>query len=496
VGETPLEGLSQGELEQRLAHALAVGDEAAAGEIEVQLAQCLLDAGELESARRHGERAVALQRRGGEGGRRAAPGLGRALAVFGHAARALGDTETATGAYLEAIDHEGRHGHRDSVAELLSTLGGMAATVGDRERARDLLAAALRTAPEAREDAARRAELGLARMELEDGDDGSAARRALRVVQGGATGGVALDAALLLRDAGAHALAEGDSETARRRHEFALAVLRRNECEVEVLVDLVAALAAACRAAGDHGAARAHAEEAVSRTADMADGAAAVELRAALLLATGEMCLLEEGDPAAALGYLEDALVASETAGTLPRSAAVVGRLHEAARAAGDAAAAERWRVRVGRAAFAANVGRLAEALLAEAPRPPMATAVLGDTGRQPRILRIPGGRVSDGVLWRRRLLAEVRRAAPLGRVAVLRGGLQAQLTPGVRPVDAPLTESVWMFLVERDSVEVRMARVSREGGVARCPSWALAEEPGWPGSRDGLVEALRAALG
>jgi hypothetical protein len=51
------------------------------------------------------------------------------------------------------------------------------------------------------------------------------------------------------------------------------------------------------------------------------------------------------------------------------------------------------------------------------------------------------------------------------------------------------------MFLVERDGVEVRVAQVRRDGRGVSCPAWHTAEEPGWPGSRDGLVEALRAAL-
>jgi hypothetical protein len=60
----------------------------------------------------------------------------------------------------------------------------------------------------------------------------------------------------------------------------------------------------------------------------------------------------------------------------------------------------------------------------------------------------------------------------------------------------APRHEAVWLFLVERGAVEVRMAPVRREGGRVECGPWLPAEEPGWPGSRDGLVEALRAALG
>jgi len=490
VGETPLEGLSREELEQRLAHALLVGDDGAAGEVESRLAQCLLDGGDSEAARRHGERAVALQRRIG-----ADEGLARALAVFGHAARTLGDADTATGAFLEAIDLEGRHGHRDVVASLLNALGSMAATAGDRERARDLLAAALRTAPEAREDAARRAELGLARMELEDGDDPSAARRALRVLQGGAKGEVALEGAWVLRDAGRAALSRDDAETARRRFEFALPVVRRTGGP-EGLVELLVALAAACRRGEDHPAARAHYEEAVAHSADLSDRDAAVELQASLLQDLGEMCLVSAGDPAAALGFLEGALVASETAGTLQRSVVLTGRLHEAARAVGDTRAAERWRVAVGRAAFASNVARLADSLLAEAAGGSLPTAVLGDTGTQPRPLRIPGRRVSDGALWRHRLAAEVRRAAPLRRVAVLRGGTQVHVEPGVRVVDAPMGEAVWLFLVEREAVQVRVATVSRDGGRAVCGPWLVAEEPGWPGSRDGLVEALRSALG
>jgi tetratricopeptide (TPR) repeat protein len=486
MSETPLEGLSREELEQRLAHALAVGDDVAAGDAEIRLAACLLDAGEAAEARKHGERAVALQRRV-----RDEHDLARALEVFGHACRDLGDAPAATSAYLEAIDLEGRHGHRHLVAALLHELGVMAQSSGDRDRARDLLRAALRTAPEQRDESAQRAELGLAQLELEDGDDHTAARRALRVLQGGAEGELALACALLLRDAGMAARRRGDNEAALHRYEFALPVVRR-QANVPMLVGLLVDLGSAGRATGQPEIARGHFEEAVRHTGEEwdADPQDAVEFRAALLHDLGDMALREQDDPGAAVAYLEAALEASETAGSLERSFQVTGRLHQACLARGDVAAAEKWRAALGRAAFAANVARVAVSLLGRGTEPPpLRTAVFGDSGAEPRLIRVPGGRLADGLLWRRRLAAEVRRAAPLRRLAVLRGGMQASAATG------PLGEAVWMFLVERDSVEVRVAQVRRESGGVTCHAWHGAEEPGWPGSRDGLVEALRTAL-
>lgn len=501
MSEAPLEGLSQQELEQRLAHALAVGDEEAAGVVEILLARCLLDAGDAAAARRHAERAVALQRR-----RPAGTGdheLARALEVFGHAARVGGDADTATGAYLEAIDLAGRLGLSDVVTALLEQLGAMAVTAGDRARARDLLSAALRTAVEPREDAARRAELGLARIELDDGDDASAARRALRVLHGGARGELALDGALLLRDAALVAGARGDDETARRRCELALPLVRDHGSPA-TLVALLAALGASCRSLVDLAVARGYYEEAVERCEALEPPAAAVERRSELQLALGEMLLVDMADPAAAMGHLTAAFVACEEAGLLDRAVDVARRLHHATTALGDTGGVRAWRAAMERAAFVAAVARDAAAALAAHREPgggrlaDMPALVLGDDGGRPVALRLPGGRVSDGVIWRRRLAAEVRRAAPRRRLAVLRGRASTRLEPGARPLDTPVGEALHMVLVEDDGLETRVAEVVRaaDGGLASCGPWLPAGDDAWPGGRDRLVEALREALG
>ena len=485
MSETPLEGLSRQELEQRLAHALAVGDERAAGSVEVLLARCLLDDGDTAAARRHAERAVALQRQ-------VLPAdldLARALEVFGRAARAGGDDDAATGAYLEAIDVAGRLGHRDVVAGLLEELGGMAATAGDRGRARDLLTAALRTAPEAREDGARRAELGLARIELDDGDDGSAARRALRVLHGGAQGEIALEGALLLRDAAVVAAARADHETARRRCEIALPMVREHGT-AGALVALLAILAAACRQLVDLPAARGVYEEAVERCEQIGDARQAVLTRSGLLLDLGVLCLVDMADPAAATGYLEAALAGYEEAGLVEEAVEVSRRLQQAATERGDARGVRRWHVAAERAAFVAAVARQADALARRRRVGDLPATVLGDTGGVPAPLRIPGGRVSDGLLWRRRLAAELRKAAPRRRVAVLRGAAHA------RSADSPLGESMHLLVIERDRVEARVAEVARGGSGAGCGPWVPAGDGAWPVGQDRLVEALRDALG
>lgn len=488
MSEVPLEGLSQQELEQRLAHALAIGDEEAAGSVEILLARCLLDAGEGAAARRHAERAVALQRRVRHP---ADHDLARALEVLGRAARAGGDDDTATGAYLEAIDIAGRLGHRDIVAALLNELGTMAATAGDRGRARDLLSAALRTAPEPREDAARRAELGLARIELDDGDDASAARRALRVLHGGAHGDTALDGALLLLDAAAAAAARSDHETCRRRCELALPVVRELASPA-TLIALLATLAAACRELVDLPAARACYEEAVERCEQLDGPREAVATRTGLLLDLGEMCLVDMADPATAAGHLNAALVGCDEAGMIERSVAVTRRLHQAATALGDGGDVRRWRAAAERAAFVAAVAREATVLAgggAPGSVVDMPAVVLGDTGGRPAALRIPGGRVADGILWRRRLAAELRRAAPRHRVAVVRGRAHAHTAEG------PLGETLQLLVVEPDRVEVRVAEVERGAEGVVCGPWLLAADDDWPGGRDRLVEALREAL-
>ena len=482
------QGLSQAELEQRLAHALAVGDDVAAGAVEILLARCLLDAGDVAQARRHGERAVALQRR-----RRPADAeLAQALDVFGRAAQVDGDVDAATGAFLEAIDVAGRFEQRDLVATLLSQLGGMAATAGDRSRARDLLSAALRTAPEQREDGARRAELGLAAIELDDGDDESAARRALRVLHGGARGEAALQGALLLHRAAIAAAERGDDETARRRCELALPMVREL-APVAAVVELLESLAVACRHLADLPAAREWYAEAIERCEELGepDAVAVAARRSGLLLDLGEMCLVDMADPAAAAECLEPALADAGGAGQLDRRAEVARRLHQAATALGDTAGVRRWRAVAERAAFLAVVARDAAA------RGDTETAVYGDTGGRPVAVRIPGGRVSDGVLWRRRLAAELRRTATRRRVAVVRRRVEASVVPGSRPLDAPLATSLQLVVVDRDGIEARVAAVGHdENGAPACGPWLRAGDDWLGGERDRLVEALREALG
>jgi tetratricopeptide (TPR) repeat protein len=485
VSEVPLEGLSQQELEQRLAHALAIGDEEAAGSVEILLARCLLDASDATAARRHAERAVALQRRVRSDER----DLARALEVFGRATRAAGDDDAATGAYLEAIDIAGRLGHRDVVAALLNELGAMAATAGDRGRARDLLSAALRTAPEPREDAARRAELGLARIELDDGDDASAARRALRVLHGGADGEAALVGALLLHDAAMVATRRGDHETARRRCELALPVVREQGAAAD-LIALLASLGGACRGLVDLPAARAYYEEAVERCEQLDGPREAVVTRSGLLLDLGALCLVDMAQPALAVGHLNAALVGCDEAGLLDRSVTVTRLLHQASTALGDAGGVRRWHAAMERAAFVAAVAHEAAARAERGSVVDMPAMVLGDPGGRPAALRIPGGRVADGILWRRRLAAELKRAAPRGRVAVVRGRVQA------RTADAPLGESLQLLVVERDRVEARFAELERGPDGVVCGPWLAAGDDQWPGGRDRLVEALREALG
>jgi hypothetical protein len=96
---------------------------------------------------------------------------------------------------------------------------------------------------------------------------------------------------------------------------------------------------------------------------------------------------------------------------------------------------------------------------------------------------------VSEGVLWRRRLGAELRRAAPRRRVAVLRGRASA------RAADSPLGESLHLVVVERDRLEARLAEVVRDGVAVGVGPWLPAGDDDWPGERDRLVDALREAL-
>src|SRR5581483_662117 len=384
-----------------------------------------------DGARRHAERAVALCRE-----HHLADGvLARALEALGNAARAAGDGEAATGAYLEAIDLQSRHGEQAAVATLLGSLGGLAARAGDRDRARDLLASALRGTAGGSDDGRRRAELELAQIELEDGDDTSAARRALRVLQGGAAGALALQSARLLQQAG---------ELAGRRAYWEEAV-------------------AACTDA---------------ETVD--DGL--LDTRGGLLHDLGDMALTDAADPAGALGYLEEALTVSDAAGSLGRVVLVASALHQAAVRLGDTGGVERWRAVQARAAFAVAVSREALRLLGpagngepgEAP-----TYVLGDTGGAPHVVRIPGGRVSDGAIWRRRLAAELRRAAPRGRVAVVRRARRGK---------GGTATALQMLVVDAGGVE------ARQGGCGPSPErWRRVVQPK-PGA-DRLVEALRAAL-
>jgi tetratricopeptide (TPR) repeat protein len=477
VPELPLEKLSRQELEQRLAHALAVGDEESVAQVDAGLSSSLLADGDVEGARRHAERAVALCREHGLGDAL----LARALEALGHAAKALGDPDAATGAYLEAIDLQSRQGEKGAVASLLGNLGGLAARAGDRDRARDLLGAALRGAADPSDDGRRRAELELAQIELEDGDDISAARRALRVLQGGAAGAQSLEAARLLQESGEAAARRGDDEVARRRYEFALPVVRR-EGTGDALLGMLQLLGATCRRAGDHAAARGYWQEAIELCAAAeAPDERLLDTRGALLHDLGEMCLTDEADPTAALPYLEEALEVSDATGALSRVVSAASALHRAAVRRGDVAAVERWRAVQARSGFAAGVARLAAGLVggqADGGEPP--TYVFGDTGGAPHTVRIPGGRVSDGVIWRRRLAAELRRAAPWRRVAV------------VRSVRRDSGIAVQLLVVDDAGVEARTAVVG--GGLAPGGErWRRVVQPR-PGT-DRLVEALRSAM-
>jgi len=480
MGETPLDKRSKHELQQRLAHGLAVGDEQAVAQIDAHLSVCLLADGDADAARRHAERAVALCREHHLGD----AVLAGALEALGNAAKALGDGEVATGAYLEAIDLQSRHGSKEAVAALLGNLGGLAARSGDRDRARDLLASALRGAPDGADDGRRRAELELAQIELEDGDDTSAARRALRVLQGGAAGALALQSARLLQQAGEVAARRGDSEVARRRFEFALPVVRR-EGTGDALVTLLRLLGGASRRGGDRPAARGYWEEAVALcSAGEALDQRLLDTRGALLHDLGDMALTDGADPAGAVGYLEEALTVCDAAGALGRVVLVASALHQASVRLFDTAAGERWRAVQARARFAVSVSLQASRLLGPADdageEPP--TYVLGDTGGAPQVVRIPGGRISDGVLWRRRLAAELRRAAPQGRVAVLRRVRRPGGDGG-----APVC-SLQLLVIDAEGVE------ARQGGVGTSPErWRRVVQPK-PGS-DRLLEALRAAL-
>jgi tetratricopeptide (TPR) repeat protein len=480
MGETPLDKLTREELQQRLAHALAVGDEQVVAQIDAGMSAALLADGDSDGARRHAERAVALCREH----RFPDAVMAHALAALGNAAKALGDGEAATGAYLEAIDLQSRHGEKAAVAALLGSLGGLAARAGDRDRARDLLASALRgTADNAGDDGRRRAELDLAQIELEDGDDTSAARRALRVLQGGAGGALALQSARLLQHAGEVAGRRGDHEVARRRYEFALPVVRR-EGTGDAVVSLLRLLGGASRRAGETLAARGYWEEAVTLCSDgETPGAELLDTRGVLLHELGDMSLTDEADPTGALGYLEEALTVSDAAGSLGRLVLVASALHQAAVRLGDGRATERWRAVQSRATFAVAVSREALRLLGEgdgAAADDVPTYVLGDTGGAPHVVRIPGGRISDGVIWRRRLATELRRAAPRGRVAVLRR-VRRQKNGGA-------VVSVQMLIVDAAGVE------ARQGGCGPSPDrWRRVVQPK-PGA-DRLVEALRAAL-
>jgi len=450
-----LEGLSREELEQRLAHALAVGDEHAMAAADTALSACLLAGGDAPGALRHAERAVAARRSRGAGNHGAGDhDLARALEALGHAAQALGDSGAATGAYLEAMDLATRRRHRAMVASLLSNLGTLAAAGGDRDRARDLLGAALRSAPQPRAEGARKAELGLARLELEDGDDVAAARRALRVLQGGAEGHLAMLSARLLVDAGRAARERGDDQLARHRYEFALPVVR-SDATPEALVDLLAMLGGVCRAGGDRVAARAYWDEGVGVCADEQS---LLEVRCRLLRDLGHVCLHDLDDPGSALLYLEAALATAEEVGLLDL--------------VGDTAAAARWRALQTRTVFATAVAGVAAELVAGVERvADLPTYVLGDTGGRPETVRIPGARLGDGLIWRRRLAAEVRRAAPRGRLAVL------------RPASP---EMLHLVVLDREGALARAAH------GARWDRWLRVSAPP---SGDRLIEALWSAL-
>jgi tetratricopeptide (TPR) repeat protein len=480
MGETPIDKLTRQELQQRLAHALAIGDEQGVAEVDAGLSAAVLAEGDAETARRHADRAVALCRE------HHLPDalLARSLEALGNAARSLGDGEAATGAYLEAIDLQSRHGEKQAVAALLGNLGGLAARAGDRDRARDLLASALRGPAGGADDGRRRAELDLAQIELEDGDDTSAARRALRVLQGGAGGALALQSAKLLQQAGEVAARRGDHEVARRRFEFALPVVRR-EGIGDAVVGMLRLLGSACRRAGEPAAARGYWEEAVALCAAAeSPEEALLDTRGALLHDLGDMALTDQADPRAAVAYLEESLTLSDAAGSLGRVVLAASALHQGAVRLGDTGAVERWRGVQLRAAFAVAAAREALRLVAAsdaAGEDQLSTYVLGDNGGAPHLVRIPGGRLSEGAIWRRRLGAELRRSAPRGRVAVVR--------PVWRKGPAgAVVESLEMLIVDRDGVE------ARRGGRGSSPErWRRAVQPK-PGA-DKLVEALRAAL-
>jgi hypothetical protein len=85
-------------------------------------------------------------------------------------------------------------------------------------------------------------------------------------------------------------------------------------------------------------------------------------------------------------------------------------------------------------------------------------------------------------VLWRRRLAAELRRAAPRGRVAVLRR-VRRSGRDGAAPVSV-----LQLLVIDAEGVE------ARQGGAGTSPErWRRIVQPR-PGT-DRLLEALRAAL-
>jgi hypothetical protein len=300
------------------------------------------------------------------------------------------------------------------------------------------------------------------------------------VLQGGAGGALALQSARLLQHAGEVAARRGDHEVARRRYEFALPVVRR-EGTGDAVVALLRLLGGACRRSGEPTAARGYWEEAVTLCSDAdTPGAELLDTRGALLHELGDVSLTDEADPLGALGYLEEALTVSDAAGSLGRVVLAAAALHQAAVRLGDTAAMERWRAVQSRATFAVAVSREALRLLGEGAAEDVPTYVLGDTGGAPHVVRIPGGRISDGVIWRRRLATELRRAAPRGRVAVLRRVRRQR--------DGGAVVSVQMLIVDAGGVE------ARQGGCGPAPErWRRVVQPK-PGA-DKLVEALRAAL-
>jgi len=232
---------------------------------------------------------------------------------------------------------------------------------------RELLASALRGAPDSVDDGRRRAELELAQIELEDGDDTSAARRALRVLQGGAGGALALQAARVLQQAGEVAARREDAEVARRRFEFALPVVRREGTGDAALVGLLRLLGTACRRAGDFSAASGYWAEAVTLcSAAEAPDEGLLDTRGALLHDLGDMSLADQADPAGAVGYLEESLTACDAAGALGRVVLAASALHQASLRCGDVDAAARWRSVQARASFALGVARQASRLFDE----------------------------------------------------------------------------------------------------------------------------------